>query len=70
MDQQQPIISTPKSKIRQKLEEYLRVLKITRKPDKEEYSVSAKITGIGILLIGAIGFLIYLIAYYTGILAG
>ncbi len=64
----EPIIAaTPKSKIRQKLEEYARVLKITRKPTKEEYSISAKITGFGILLIGAIGFVIYLIAIYSGI---
>ena len=64
----EPIIAaTPKSKIRQKLEEYARVLKITRKPTKEEYSISAKITGLGILLIGALGFVIYLVAIYTGI---
>lgn len=41
------------------LKEYRRVLKITRKPDREEFSMSAKVTGAGILLIGAIGFLIY-----------
>lgn len=67
MDQQQPIFATNKSKIRQKLEEYARVLKITRKPTGEEFSISAKITGLGILFIGAIGFVIYLISIYTGI---
>ena len=37
-----------------------RVFKITKKPSKEEFKVITKITGIGIMLIGTIGFLIYL----------
>ncbi len=41
------------------LKEYRRVLKITRKPDREEFSMAAKVTGAGIIFIGAIGFLIY-----------
>jgi protein transport protein SEC61 subunit gamma-like protein len=40
---------------------YGRVLKMARKPTNEEYEKTAKITGAGILLIGAIGFLIYFI---------
>ena len=35
-----------------------RVFKVTRKPSKEEFLVISKVTGIGILIIGAIGFLI------------
>ncbi len=35
---------------------YGRVLKMARKPTPEEYAKSAQITGIGILLIGGIGF--------------
>jgi protein transport protein SEC61 subunit gamma-like protein len=38
-----------------------RVLRIARKPDKSEYLQVAKITGLGILLIGFIGFLIMLV---------
>ncbi len=45
--------------IRSKLGEWKRVLKITRKPDWEEFSMSSKVTGAGILIIGAIGFIIY-----------
>lgn len=45
--------------IRGKLAEWKRVLKITRKPDREEFSMAAKVTGAGILIIGGIGFLIY-----------
>ncbi|WP_455393033.1 protein translocase SEC61 complex subunit gamma [[Eubacterium] cellulosolvens] len=40
---------------------YGRVLKMARKPDSEEFTKVVQITGIGIILIGALGFLIYLI---------
>lgn len=51
-----------KIKARNKMNEYLRVLKIARKPDREEFEMGAKVTGAGILLIGAIGFVFYLLA--------
>ena len=38
-----------------------RVLKMARKPTNEEYEKTAKITGLGIVLIGALGFLCYII---------
>ena len=41
---------------------YGRVLKMARKPTNEEYSKTSKITFAGILLIGGLGFLIFLIA--------
>lgn len=41
--------------------EYLRVLKLTRKPTREEFTVIAKVAGAGILLVGFIGFIIYLL---------
>ena len=41
---------------------YGRVLKMARKPTNEEYSKTAKITGAGMLLVGGLGFLIFLIA--------
>jgi protein transport protein SEC61 subunit gamma-like protein len=40
---------------------YGRVLKMARKPTNEEYEKTAKITGLGILLIGLLGFIIYII---------
>lgn len=59
-----------RSRIQNKLNEYKRVLKISQKPDWDEFSMSAKITGAGMLLIGAIGFLFYLaqnlLPYYMG----
>lgn len=43
-----------------KVKETKRVLKITEKPDREEFSMSAKVTGAGMIIIGAIGFIFYL----------
>ena len=40
---------------------YGRVLKMARKPTNEEYIKTSKITFVGILLIGGLGFLIFLI---------
>lgn len=44
-----------------KLSEYVRVLKLTRKPSREEFTVIAKVAGAGILLVGFIGFFIYIL---------
>ena len=41
---------------------YGRVLKMARKPTNDEFSKTSKITIAGILLIGGLGFLIFLIA--------
>jgi len=40
---------------------YGRVLKMARKPTNEEYERTSMITGAAILLIGAIGFFIYIL---------
>ena len=41
--------------------ECLRVLKVTRKPDKIEFRTIVKVSGLGMILIGFIGFLITLL---------
>ena len=38
-----------------------RVLHVAKKPDKEEYTNVAKITGLGIIIIGVIGFVVKII---------
>ena len=38
-----------------------RVFRVTKKPSKEEFKVIVKISGLGIAIIGVIGFLIYLL---------
>lgn len=39
-----------------------RVLHVSKKPGKEEFMNVAKITGIGVIIIGAIGFIISIVA--------
>jgi protein transport protein SEC61 subunit gamma-like protein len=51
------------SRLKNKLTGYKRVVDVARKPTREEFSSSMKITGSGIILIGAIGFVIFL-AYF------
>ena len=44
-----------------------RVLKVSRKPDMPEYLELAKVTSIGVLIIGAVGFVIVLIGQAIGL---
>lgn len=44
-----------------------RVLKVSRKPDREEYFELAKIVSIGILIVGAIGFVMVLLGSLIGL---
>jgi protein transport protein SEC61 subunit gamma-like protein len=44
-----------------------RVLKVSRKPDGPEYVELAKVTSIGVLIIGAIGFVIVLLGSLIGL---
>jgi protein transport protein SEC61 subunit gamma-like protein len=43
---------------------YGRVIKMARKPSHEEYMKVVQITGLGLLLIGGVGFLIYWLMTY------
>jgi protein transport protein SEC61 subunit gamma-like protein len=43
-----------------------RVLRVARKPDKTEYLEVVKITGLGIILIGLLGFIIMILGYLCG----
>ena len=51
--------------VKKRLKDYARVLSIARKPTKEEFIQAAKLSGLGILLIGAIGFLVF--ALFEGV---
>ena len=51
------------SRIKNTIANYKRVVEVARKPTKEDFVSSAKITGSGILLIGMIGFIIFLIYF-------
>ncbi|MGM5480106.1 MAG: protein translocase SEC61 complex subunit gamma [Nanobdellota archaeon] len=52
-----------KNKLSSFYKECVRVFKITKKPEREEYKSLLKVSGLGILLIGLIGFIIHLIDY-------
>lgn len=39
-----------------------RVLKVSKKPDSEEYKTVSKVTGLGVIVIGVIGFIIALLS--------
>jgi len=43
------------------LKSYLRVLKLTKKPSRQEFLMIAKVAGAGIVLIGFVGFIIYVL---------
>jgi protein transport protein SEC61 subunit gamma-like protein len=43
-----------------------RVLLVSTKPDKEEYKQSVKITGLGFVIIGIVGFVIFMIVQLIG----
>jgi protein transport protein SEC61 subunit gamma and related proteins len=45
----------------QVLKSYIRVLKLSKKPSREEFLMIAKVAGAGILVIGLVGFLIYVL---------
>jgi len=51
------------SRIKNKIKQYKRVLTIARKPGKDEFVSSMKITGSGIIFLGLIGFIIFLIYF-------
>ena len=44
-----------------------RVLKVARKPDKDEYLQFAKVTAIGVVIIGIIGFVIVILGQLIGL---
>jgi protein translocase SEC61 complex gamma subunit len=59
-----------KINIRETLTKYKRILIIARKPDKEELKDTARVCGIGFLLIGVVGFIFYLVSVLITILIG
>ncbi|MEK6903396.1 MAG: protein translocase SEC61 complex subunit gamma [Nanoarchaeota archaeon] len=49
------------TKLKGFMRECIRVFRITKKPSKAEYKVVMKVSSIGILLIGFIGFIIQIV---------
>ena len=59
-----------KINIKETLIRYKRVLQISRKPDKDELKETIRICGIGMLIIGIIGFIFYIVSVLITILTG
>jgi protein transport protein SEC61 subunit gamma-like protein len=52
---------TIKRKIKDFIRECKRVLIVTKKPSKDEFKTIVKVSGLGIIIIGVIGFLIQMV---------
>ncbi len=52
-------------KLARKFRDYKRVFSITKKPKMEEFKMISKVTALGTLLIGAIGFAVFMIAQFV-----
>ncbi len=53
--------------MKEKLREYLRVLRTARRPSKEEFEESLKVMLIGIFLIGLFGLIVHIIFQSIGV---
>ena len=54
--------------LKSKFSEYKRVYSITKKPDKAEFTATVKAAGLGIIVIGVVGFIITMIVQLLGML--
>ena len=54
---------------KKKFREYKRVLSITRKPKMNEFQAVVKVTGLGMAVIGLIGFTIFVVVQFAQKLA-
>ena len=52
--------------LKEKFAEYGRVLKVTKKPDVAEFKAIVKAAGLGITVIGVLGFIVAIIVQLTG----
>lgn len=52
--------------MKERLTAYIRILRVAKKPNMYEFKTILKITGLGIILIGLIGFGIRMIASFIG----
>ena len=48
-------------RVKRFIKEAVRVLRITKKPDRAEFLSLTKVTGLGCAIIGAIGFIIFMV---------
>jgi len=49
-------------RIKKAYSETRRILRLTRKPKRSEYEETARITGLGMIVVGLIGFIIFILS--------
>lgn len=54
-------------KIKERLENYKKILMVTKKPNWSDFSFVAKICTIGIVIIGVLGLSLYMISVLVGL---
>jgi protein transport protein SEC61 subunit gamma and related proteins len=50
-----------RGRIKRFIKETMRVMRVTKRPNRQEYSSIVKVTGLGIAIIGVMGFLIFMV---------
>ncbi len=61
MEEDQQVIDAQPNKVKRFIKETIRVIRVTKKPSKDEYIGIVKITSLGTAVIGALGFIIFLL---------
>jgi protein transport protein SEC61 subunit gamma-like protein len=56
-----------KLNLKEKIKDYIRVIKLNKKPSKEKFLETLKICVIGVVILGIIGFVFYLISMLLGL---
>jgi len=56
-----------KLNLKEKIKEYIRVIKVNKKPSKENFFETLKICAIGIAILGAIGLVFYMVSILLGL---
>ena len=56
-----------KERIDKFIKDSKRVLKVSKKPDKQEYFELAKVTSLGVVIVGVIGFVVFLLGALIGL---
>ncbi len=53
-------------KISEQIESWRRTVRLARKPTRDEFMMVAKITGLGIVIVGLIAYMIKIIVHFLG----
>jgi protein transport protein SEC61 subunit gamma-like protein len=67
MDNEEVVQEGWKGKISGFLAAARRIFTVSKKPDSEEYKLMVKVTGLGIILLGVIGFIVMFFFLLTGL---